>query len=93
MRTASVTRKGGGFYGFRAHAAGCARTDLPLAWEVATAASHESNYVASLLDVARERGFAAETCALDKGYDVGPVYEACEDRDCRPIIPLRETPP
>jgi hypothetical protein len=30
--------------------------------------------------------------ALDKGYDVSPVYEALEDRDCRPIIPLRQTP-
>jgi hypothetical protein len=40
----------------------------------------------------RSRRFAAETCALDKGYDVSPVYEALEDRDCRPIMPLRETP-
>jgi Transposase DDE domain len=45
-----------------------------------------------LLDVARERGFAPETCALDKGYDFARVYEACEDRDVRPILPLRETP-
>ncbi len=45
-----------------------------------------------LLDAARGRGFAVETAALDMGYDVGPVYEACEARDCRPIIPLRETP-
>jgi hypothetical protein len=26
------------------------------------------------------------------GYDNGPIYDACEARDCRPIIPLRETP-
>jgi Transposase DDE domain len=90
-RSAVSTRKGGGFYGYRVHAVVCARTDLPLAWEVSTAASHESNYVAPLLDAMSERGFAAETCALDKGYDVGPIYEACEDRGCRPIIPLRET--
>jgi hypothetical protein len=32
-----------------------------------------------------------KTCVLDKGYDVGPIHEACEDRGCRPIIPLRET--
>jgi hypothetical protein len=48
--------------------------------------------VASLLDSAQARGFAAETCALDKGYDNTRVYEECEDRGCRPIIPLRETP-
>jgi Transposase DDE domain len=32
-----------------------------------------------------------KTCVLDTGYDVGPIHEACEDRGCRPIIPLRET--
>ena len=29
---------------------------------------------------------------MDKGYDLGPIYDACEERDCRPIMPLRETP-
>lgn len=32
-----------------------------------------------------------KSCVLDTGYDVGPIHEACEDRGCRPIIPLRET--
>jgi transposase len=59
---------------------------------VAAAREHESNFVAGLLDTVRERGFAAETCALDKGYDNGRVYRECGDRDCVPIIPLRETP-
>ncbi len=91
-RSAVSTRKGGGFYGYRVHAAVCAKTDLPLAWEVATAASHESNYVAGLLDSAKTRGFDPETVALDKGYDVGPVYSECKDRDVHPVVPLRETP-
>jgi hypothetical protein len=26
------------------------------------------------------------------GYDVGPVYEACSESGCAPIIPLRKTP-
>ncbi len=91
-RSAVSTRKGGGFHGYRVHAAVCTKTDLPLAWEVATAASHESNYVAGLLDTAKARGFDPETVELDKGYDVERVYGECEDRDCRPIIPLRETP-
>ena len=26
------------------------------------------------------------------GYDIGPIYNAFEDRDCRPIMPLRQTP-
>jgi Transposase DDE domain len=28
---------------------------------------------------------------MDKGYDLGPIYDACEDRDVRPIIPLRQS--
>jgi len=91
-RSAVSTRKGGGFYGFRLHAAVCARTDLPVAWRVETAASHESNYVASLLDTVKARGFDPDTCALDMGYDNNRVYGECEERDIRPIIPLRETP-
>jgi hypothetical protein len=59
---------------------------------VAAAREHESNFVAGLLDTVRERGFAAETCTLDKGYDNGRVYRECADRQCVPIIPLRETP-
>ena len=91
-RSAVSTRKGGGFYGYRLHAAVCARTDLPVAWRVETAASHESNYVASLLDTVKARGFDPDTCALDMGYDNNRVYGECEERDARPIIPLRETP-
>ena len=91
-RSAVSTRKGGGFYGYRVHAAVCARTDLPVAWQVETAGSHESNYVAPLLDRAKNLGFAADTCALDLGYDTQPVHDACESRDCRPIVPLKETP-
>jgi hypothetical protein len=90
-RSAVSTRRGGGFYGFKLNMAVCSRSGLPLAWQVETASAHESNFVAPLLDAMRERGFAAETCALDKGYDVERVYGECEDRDIRPIIPLRET--
>jgi hypothetical protein len=46
----------------------------------------------AVIDRVRERGFAVETAALDKGYDVGPIYVGCEARDVRPIIPLRDTP-
>jgi hypothetical protein len=44
-----------------------------------------------LIDTAKRRGMLAATVARDKGYDVGPVYEDCAERDCLPIIPLRET--
>ncbi len=29
---------------------------------------------------------------MDKGYDLGRVYEDCAERDCLPLIPLRQTP-
>lgn len=91
-RSAVSTRKGGGFYGYRVHAAVCSNTGLPVAWAVETAKAHESKTVAGLLDTSKRRGALAATAALDKGYDVGPVYEDCAERDCLPIIPLRETP-
>jgi hypothetical protein len=36
-------------------------------------------------------GIDPETCAMDQGYDVGSVYEACADREVLPVIPPRET--
>jgi hypothetical protein len=90
-RSAVSTRKGGGFYGYRLHAAVCSNTGLPVAWAVETAKRNESLTVAPLLDTAKRRGAMAATAAMDKGYDVGPVYERCGERDCLPIIPLRRT--
>ena len=84
--------KGGGFSGFKLQAAVCARTELPLAWQVATARDHEASYALALLDSARASGFAPETCAMDKSYDTEPIHSCFEARGCRPIIPLKETP-
>src|SRR5256885_15184364 len=91
-RSAVSTRKGGGFYGYRVHAAVCTRTGLPLAWQVRSAREHESLFVAALLDTLRHRGFAPETATLDMGYDNNRVYAECEERDVAPVIPLRQTP-
>ena len=91
-RSAISTRKGGGFYGFKIQAAVCARTELPVAWRVETARDHESNFALPLLDAALARGFRPETCAMDKGYDTEPIAEGCEERGCRPIVPLKKTP-
>jgi hypothetical protein len=55
------------------------------------AREHESLSVVPLLDALDARGFAPETAALDRGYDLRFVYEACADRVIAPIIPLRET--
>jgi hypothetical protein len=90
-RSAVSTRSHGGFYGYKIDMAVCSATDLPLAWNVRTARDGEALHALPLIDKARARGFAAETAAMDKGYDVGPIYAGCEERDCRPIIPLRHT--
>lgn len=90
-RSAVSTRKGGGFYGYRLHMAVCSKTDLPLAWMVETAKMQETPTVAPLLDKLKGFGFSPETCAMDKGYDNATVYDACEDRDVRPIVCLKET--
>jgi DDE family transposase/transposase-like protein DUF772 len=91
-RSAVSTRKGGGFYGYRVHAAVCSNTGLPVAWEVETAKMHETQIAMTLLDTAKRRGALAATAAMDKGYDAGPVHEGCAERDCLPIIPLKQTP-
>ncbi len=90
-RSAVSTRKGGGFYGYRLHAAVCTATDLPVAWRVATGREHETLSVAPLIDTAKRRGTLADTAALDKGYDNNRVYAELAERDCLPLIPLRQT--
>jgi len=91
-RSAVSTRKGGGFYGYRLHMAVCAKTDLPLAWSVETARSHETLSVAPLLDKLHALGIDPESVALDKGYDNNRVYADCSERGTAPVIPLRKTP-
>lgn len=90
-RSAISTRKGGGFYGYKIHAAVCARTGLPLAWQIESARVAELHQVEPLLDTLRARGFAPQTCAMDKGYDAGPIHEACMERAILPITPERKT--
>jgi len=68
-RSAISTRKGGGFYGYKVHAAVCIKTDLPIAWRVETASASEYEHMRSLLDTAIRRGFTPGTCAMDKGYE------------------------
>jgi hypothetical protein len=90
-RSAVSTRKGGGFYGYRLHAAVFVAIDLPVAWAVETARDHETLSVAPLIETARRRGAMVATAALDKGYDNNRVYAECAERDCLPLIPLRKT--
>lgn len=90
-RSAVSTRSSGSFYGYKLHLAVCTKTDLPLAWRVETARSHETNAVEALLDKLHTLGIDPETCAFDKGYDNNTVYWACAGRDVAPVIPLRKT--
>jgi hypothetical protein len=90
-RSAVSTRKGGGFYGYKVQAAVCAATELPVAWQIATARDHESSYALPLLDAALARGFKPETCAMDKGYDTNPIHDGFEQRGVRPIVSLKKT--
>jgi hypothetical protein len=40
---------------------------------------------------AKALGLTADTCAMDKAYDNGWIYDAMERRDCAPIVLLRQT--
>ena len=88
-RSAVSTRKGGGFYGYKVHAAVCTTTGLPVAWRVETARDHEVPIAPDLLDAVTVRGFDMTYAVLDKGYDAASVYEACESRGIRPIVLAR----
>ena len=90
--SAVSTRSHGGFHGFKLDMAVCTTTDLPLPWNVRTARDNESVHALPLVGQVRERGFTVQTCAMDKGYDHAAIYDGCEARNCRPVIPQRLTP-
>lgn len=90
-RSAVSVRKGGAFYGYKLHLTVCVKTGLPVSWRVETAKENEGLLAPRLIDTARHRGAMAATAAMDRGYDSGPLHTACAERDCLPVIPLRET--
>jgi hypothetical protein len=91
-RSSISTRKGGGYYGFKVHAAVDTTTGLPIAWQVETASKAEVPVVPTLLDTLATRGFETTHAVMDKGYDGAPIYDECEARGIRPIVPLKHTP-
>jgi hypothetical protein len=91
-RSAISTRKGGGYYGYKVHAAVDVATDLPLAWAVETASTAETNFALGLVDAVKARGFSVATAIMDKGYDNEPIHSGCMDRGVAPVTALRQTP-
>jgi hypothetical protein len=91
-RSSISTRSGGGYYGYKVHAAVCTTTGLPLAWEVRTAKDSEIPMVPVLVDIMHAREFTPAVLVMDRGYDTTSTYETVEDYGIRPVIPLRETP-
>jgi Transposase DDE domain len=94
-RSSISTRSGGGFYGYKVHAAVCTETGLPLAWEVHTAKDAEVPVVPRLLDALTARGFSPAYAMLDKGYDANRIYETCEARGMAVLVdrPTDGAPP
>ncbi len=90
--SAISTRKGGGFYGYKVHAAVDVATGLPLAWTVETAKDAETNFALPLIDATTARGSSVETAIMDNGYDNGPIHDGCMDRGICPVTALRKTP-
>jgi hypothetical protein len=84
------TRKGGGFFGYKLHGAVCVKRELPLGVVTRSAAESELPQVERWLDAMSAAGFNPEVLILDKGYDYGPVYDACHRRRIRLVCPLRE---
>lgn len=91
-RSSIGPRKGGGFYGYRIHAAVDVATGLPLSWTTRTARDAEVPVVADLLDMLAGNGIRPSVCIADRGYDACAFYDGCEARGIRPVVPLRETP-
>jgi hypothetical protein len=87
-RSAVSTRKGGGFYGYKVHAAVDTLTGLPLAWRIETAKGAEANFALPLIDASKARGFGMRTAIMDKGYDTGPIHDGCMERDICPVTAL-----
>jgi hypothetical protein len=63
--SAVSTRKGGGYYGYKIHAAADTLTGLPVAWQVRTASEAETTVALPLIDAARERGFAVKVAIAE----------------------------
>ena len=74
-RSAVSTRKGGRFYGYKLDMVVCTATDSPVCVERPHRPRQRVDRALPLIDAAKVRGFALETAATDKDYDVAPVHD------------------
>ena len=90
-RSAVCTRQGRGFYGYKIHAAVDARTDLPLAWTVATAGFERT--LRSTPDRPAQASVPASGRHHGQGLRPEPVHAGCMDRGVAPVTPLKRNGP
>jgi hypothetical protein len=93
FRSAVSTRRGGGFYGYKLHAAACAKTGLPLAWRIESGNRQETLFALPLLDAVAARGFSPEACSFDKGRTTQGARNAAYARSSPFATSARRVPP
>jgi hypothetical protein len=89
-KSATGTAGSRGFFGYKWHQIVCAKWQVPVAWGLTTAKTHETLMFTPMLRKARDAGFATGTIVGDLGYDSGDNYSDCDELECIPIIPIRE---
>lgn len=83
-------RSGGGYYGYKVHAAVCTATGLPAAWKIETAKTSKTSIAPQLLAMVQRRT-VVRYAVMGRGYDTEAMHPAREDRGIRPVISLRQT--
>lgn len=71
----------GWFQGYKIHCLSTTRPcPVPLAWEIASAASQEANHLDGLLDEAIRSGFSPRYVTADKAYDADRLFQSAQGR-------------
>lgn len=67
----------------------CVKTELPISAITRPASESELPQVERLLDLGATRGLLPKTLILDRGYDVGHIFDECHRRRIRLVCPLK----
>lgn len=90
-RSATSTRKAGFFFGYKLHLVVDTDTEIPIAWHLATAKQHESQFIPDLLLKLERGNFSPRTASLDSGYDSEAIFDSFHRMECAAVIPLVRT--